>query len=157
MEIIEIDPINKITFKENNTIRLSAVYNSYYTPMPLNMDLDNFSKFGAFLYDKKDIPNILTLEEKSSRIIIFELNNVMTMTDVSMINQTMMFDINFDTYMINGDKDISNLFKGTILTPYILIDNNNEMILCIIIDNIQQTRCKKISKIKNATIKSIPN
>ena len=157
MQILELNPIYDIKCGWKH-IKLFANY-SMYDAMNYGINsisdysFKNFGKFGVFLYDKIDIPNILDIDPRSSKIIYFEIVQFTTTTDASMMNQTVVFDITFfDTLQINGSKkDLKKVFVGTILTPHILIENNHELILCIIIDDIVKTRNKKIQKIIEKT------
>lgn len=154
MQILELSPIHSMHVKMPGSFRLAAKYSMWDNlecgiHSFADIGFKNFSKFGVFLYDKKNIPNILTMDVNKSNIVFFELTGVMTTTDVSMTDQSVIFDITFfpkDT-SIGCLKDIDKIFIGTILTPYILIEDIDDITLCIIIDDIEKTRTKKIKKI----------
>ena len=146
MNIYEFNPIESIT-ANGHTIILTTTYifGDYVSYGIRNHITDNkFMKFGAFVYDEKDVENVLNMDR--DELTLFELKVIRTTTDASMMEQIVRFDIIVPPPMI-GDKQLGiyNLTPRCILHPKILIIEN-ELLVCFLVDDIIKSRAKKIKK-----------
>lgn len=148
MSIYEFNPIENISTKDSLVMLTTKYRYGDHTYDVKNHIIDNkFMKFGAFLYDEKDIKHVLNLDR--DELTLFELKSVRTTTDVSMWEQTIRFDIIIPPPMIRDKQlGIYNLTSRCILHPKILIIND-ELLVCFLVDDIIKSRAKKIKKMMN--------
>ncbi len=134
--IINIDPIVNIV-NTNNSIILYSTYDPYsnYGIFDLPSKIQNFNPNGGFLFNRNTDKEIIV--EK------FILKDMRIMVNYSITIQRLYFEIT-----LNKDTDASKIFKGTILTPHLYIDENG-ITLYIDVDDITLIRKMKIKKIKS--------
>lgn len=147
MDIIDLNPIENIIIRDDimflETKHLLYNYEIYEFNDHI---IDNeFAKFGAFVYNDIDVKNLL--EMNNEELDLYELISVRTTTNVSMAEQKIIFEISTS---INNKIDINKL-KKCILYPK-LLNINDKMVSCFLVNDIVKTRFKKIKKIHTKNI-----